>query len=106
MDHDSPDWVGLFVRFEIEHVIGCRPPHADRLVRLAGVGLDNMLEYGLSGLGYVGVGNGDEVVVHGCLLADLLSPGSKKSQDPGARASTAPHPNPSPWREEGKVFPA
>ena len=37
----------------------------DRLVRLAGVSGDDVLEGRLDGLGHVGVGDGGEVVVHG-----------------------------------------
>ena len=50
VDHDGADWVRLFMRFEVEHAIGNRPPHVDRLVRLAGVGGHDMLECRLDGL--------------------------------------------------------
>ena len=66
VDQDGADRVRLLVRLEVEQVVRHGPPHADRLVRLAGVGGDDVLEDRLDGLGHVGVGDGDEVVVHGC----------------------------------------
>src|ERR1700692_1187190 len=47
--------------------------HPDRLVHLAGVGGEDVLEDRLNGLGYVGVGDGDEVVVHGQVPSRIVS---------------------------------
>ena len=66
VDQDGADRVRLLVRLEVEQVVRHGPPHAHRLVRLAGVGGDDVLEDRLDGLRHVGVGDGDEVVVHGC----------------------------------------
>ena len=44
VDQDGPDRVRLLVRLVVEQVVGDRPPHAGRLVRLAGVGRDDVLE--------------------------------------------------------------
>src|SRR5207247_6594740 len=45
-----------------------RPPHAHRLVRLAGVGHEQMLEDRLRGAGDLLVGDRDVLVAHGWLL--------------------------------------
>jgi hypothetical protein len=65
VNEDGADRVRLLVRLEVEQGVRHRPPHARRLVRLAGVGGDDVLEDRLDRLWHVGVGDGDEVVVHG-----------------------------------------
>src|SRR5262245_45217858 len=50
-----------------------RPPHAGGLVRLAGVGLDDMLERRIDRLGHIGVGDGDEVVLHSRVSFNSIS---------------------------------
>src|SRR5262249_12838266 len=65
MDQDGADRVGFLVRPEVEQVVRHRPPHAHRLVRLAGVGLEGVLEGRIDRLGHVGVGDGNVLVVHG-----------------------------------------
>ncbi len=65
VDQDGADRVGLLVGLEVQEVLRYGPPHADRLVRLAGVGGDGVLKDRLDGLGHVGFGDGNEVVVHG-----------------------------------------
>src|SRR6185437_4915808 len=65
VDQDGADRIDLLVRLEVKQDVGDGPPHAHRLVGLAGVGGDDVLEDRLVGLGHVGVGDGDEIVVHG-----------------------------------------
>ena len=48
----------------IEKAIRHGPPHADRLVRFADVGIHNVLKYRLDGLWNLNIGYGDEVVEH------------------------------------------
>ncbi len=65
VDQDGADRVGLLVRLEVQQGVRHRPPHAHRLVRFAGVGGQDVLEDRFDGRGYVGVGDGGEVIVHG-----------------------------------------
>jgi hypothetical protein len=51
MDHNGADRIRLDVRLEVEQVVRNGPPHGHRLVRFAGVGLDDMLENWINGLG-------------------------------------------------------
>lgn len=37
VNHDRADWIGLLVRLEVYEIVWHGPPHAHRLVRLAGV---------------------------------------------------------------------
>jgi hypothetical protein len=77
---DGADGVRLLVRLEVEQVVRHGPPDAHGLVRLADVGGDDVLEGGIDSLRHVGVGDGGEVVVHGCLPASpqhLLQPGRR-----------------------------
>src|SRR5262249_51933112 len=65
VDQDGADGVGLLVRLEIEKAVRHGPPHARRLVRLAGVGGDEVVKDWLDGPGHFRVRDGDEVIVHG-----------------------------------------
>jgi hypothetical protein len=56
----SPRW-----RLEVEQNVRHGPPDADRLVRLAGASLDDMLKGRIDGPGDFGVRDGSEVVLHG-----------------------------------------
>ena len=50
VDQDGSDRVDLLVRLEVEEIVGDRPPHAGGLVRLAGVGGNEVLEQRVSSL--------------------------------------------------------
>jgi hypothetical protein len=71
VDQDRADRVHLLVPFEVEKGVRDRSPHADRLVCLAGVGGDDLLEDRLDGCGHINIGDSDEVIVYGRLA---LSP--------------------------------
>jgi hypothetical protein len=58
------DCVHLLMRLEVEKGVRHGSPHAHRLVRFAGIGLNEVLEDRLNGLRNLGIVDGDEVVVH------------------------------------------
>lgn len=60
--------VWFSVGFEVQEGVRHRPPHTHGLVRFTGVSSHDMLEDRLDGLGHVGVGDSDEVVVHRYIL--------------------------------------
>ena len=67
MLEDVGDGGRLGMRAVREIVLGEAAPDVDNLVGLAGVGVEQMLEERIGGARNVGVGDGDEIVVHGCL---------------------------------------
>jgi len=77
VDQDGADRVRLLVRLEVEQVVCDGAPHADRLVRLAGVGDDDVPEDRLGRLWNFGIGDGDEVVMHGHSRVKTKTAGDK-----------------------------
>src|SRR5262249_36111502 len=85
-----PDGVRLLVGLVVEQGLGDRPPHADRLVGLAGIGLDHVLERRVGGRRHVLVQDGTDLVANRRWPFEDDRPGRRAwCRPPGSETSEA-----------------